>query len=132
MLADRRRTVSFPQMQRVVDRVLQLDPKIRFSAFFNEQGKIIVGGMREGVPTLEPDQSVTAKVFFQVVIAVSIAKEWERYYGNCHSVVLNYPKVRIILFPIDKMTAYGASMEPEVDNGIYADIFGILSEELSK
>ena len=46
-------------LQKLVDKIFQIDARIRYAAFANIDGFVLVGGMRKGVDSYDSDEDQT-------------------------------------------------------------------------
>jgi hypothetical protein len=53
--------------EKLCKKVGDLDPKIRFVGLLNEKGRLVVGGMREGIKSLE-DQTDDEMLYMELVL----------------------------------------------------------------
>lgn len=57
-----------------------IDPKIRFAGVINERGKLVAGGMRDGVEPLESEKD-DEMLFMELALRVRMRKEFDKQLG---------------------------------------------------
>ncbi len=67
-------------MVKLYDRVMKLDKRIRFAALVEDNGKILEGGMREGVEPLEPLEKTPQLI--RKLVAVQKAEDLAEFLGK--------------------------------------------------
>ncbi len=61
-------------------KIKESDPKIRFVGVINERGRLVAGGMKEGVKPLE-SQKEDDMLFMELALKVKMRKEFDRQLG---------------------------------------------------
>jgi hypothetical protein len=99
------------QLEKICNQVFKSDRKIRYVGILSETGRLIAGGMRKGVSSLEP-MSEDLRLMANLTIQLSTDKTWDRYFGNTQFTFIKREKVSIIVFHIgDKV--FLISTEPD-------------------
>jgi hypothetical protein len=96
---------------KLVEEVLSLDRAIRYCGVIDKEGKIIAGGMRKGVNSLEPS-SLEPKLITQLAILLGADKGWDAYLGKTDYFLIHKSKVNLALFPIAGFGGVLVSTEP--------------------
>jgi len=81
------------------DQIFAADSRVRYSVVLDEAGRVVAGGMRPGVKsveTLEHEQ----RVDFQVTILAGVIKTWSKVFGPASFVFFKHEKINLIVFPI--------------------------------
>jgi len=86
-----------PQVDKISNDVFKFDRRVRYAAILDESGRLISGGMRRGVPSLEP-QSEDLRLIAAVTIQLSTDKTWDRYFGKTQFTFIKREKVNILTF----------------------------------
>jgi hypothetical protein len=86
------------QDQKLIDRILSLSATIRYCSIIDENGGVILGGMKKGVDALEPE-SQEHKLITQLAILMGADKDWDVYLGKTDYFLIRKSKVNILLFP---------------------------------
>jgi hypothetical protein len=99
-------------LQSLVDRTFQIDPKIRYVAFADVNGLVLVGGMREGVRSYDSDEDQRLRTV-QRSLSGYMVSDWERIYGEYKFNVMGFQKLTLIQFPFDELML-NISTEPDI------------------
>jgi hypothetical protein len=87
------------QYEKVCTEMYKFDRRIRYAAILDETGRQIAGGMRRGIPSLEP-QSEDLRLIANITIQLSTDKTWDRYFGRSQYTFIKREKVNILTFSI--------------------------------
>ncbi len=99
------------QLEKISNDVFKFDRRIRYAAVLDESGRVISGGMRRGVPSLEP-QSEDLRLIATVTIQLSTDKTWDKYWGKTQFTFIKREKVNVITFNIENKLLL-VSTEPD-------------------
>lgn len=99
-------------LQRLVDKVFQIDARIRYAAFANIDGLVLVGGMREGVDSYDSDKDQRLGTIQRTLSGI-MAREWERNYGEYKFTVRSFLKLTLFQFPLNELVL-NISAEPDI------------------
>jgi hypothetical protein len=94
-------------------KVMGLDPKIRFAGLINEKGRLFVGGMREGIKSLE-DQKDSEMLYLELVLRAKMRREFDKVLGPVEFAMSYREKVIIMSFPVDNSVLL-ISAEKDID-----------------
>ncbi len=84
---------------------MNLDSKIRFVGVINARGKILAGGLRKGLKSLE-DPKDDEMLFTEVALRARMRKEFDNQLGKVRFAMSVRDKVIIMSFPIDDDILY--------------------------
>ena len=99
-------------LEKLCNLVFKSDRKIRYVGILDETGRLVAGGMRKGVSSLEP-MSEDLRLMANLTIQLSTDKTWDRYFGTTQYTFIKREKVSIIVFHIgDKV--FLISTEPDL------------------
>jgi len=87
------------QYEKVCAEMYKFDRRVRYAAILDETGRQIAGGMRKGIPSLEP-QSEDLRLIANITIQLSTDKTWDRYFGRGQYTFIKREKVNILTFSI--------------------------------
>jgi len=87
------------QYEKVCTEMYKFDRRVRYAAILDETGRQIAGGMRKGIPSLEP-QSEDLRLIANITIQLSTDKTWDRYFGLSQYTFMKIEKVSILTFTI--------------------------------
>jgi len=96
--------------------VMDLDPRIRFVGVINERGKLLGGGLREGLKSLE-EQKDDEMLFTEVALRARMRKEFDSQLGKVKFAMSVREKVVIMSFPISEREILYVSASTEIDYG---------------
>ena len=99
------------QLEKLCNQVFKSDRRIRYVGVLSDTGRLIAGGMRKGVSSLEP-MSEDLRLMANLTIQLSTDKTWDRYFGTTQFTLIKREKVTILVFHIgDKV--FLISSEPD-------------------
>jgi hypothetical protein len=87
------------QYEKVCTEMYKFDRRVRYAAILDEKGRQIAGGMRKGIPSLEP-QSEDLRLIANITIQLSTDKTWDRYFGRSQYTFIKREKVNILTFSV--------------------------------
>ncbi len=93
-------------------KIFAMHEKIRFVGILDDNGKLVAGGMREGLEPLE-DEIHEKRWFHQTAIRREMTTMFENIYGKVRYVFANRDKVKQLTFYIDDKILF-ISIQPEV------------------
>ena len=97
-------------------RIMDLDPKIRFVGVINERGKLLAGGLREGLKSLE-DPKDDEMLFTEVALRARMRKEFDAQLGKVKFAMSFRENVIIMSFPIADRDILYVSANTDLDYG---------------
>ena len=87
------------QYEKICTEMYKFDRRVRYAAILDETGRQIAGGMRRGIPSLEP-QSEDLRLIATITIQLSTDKTWDRFFGRSQYTFIKREKVNILTFSI--------------------------------
>lgn len=99
------------QYDKICNEAFKFDRRVRFASILDESGRTIAGGMRKGIPSLEP-QSEDLRLIANITIQLSTDKTWDKYFGKTQFTFIKREKLSMITFPLGKMLML-VSSEPD-------------------
>ena len=89
----------------ICERVFKIDGKIRSARVINNKGKLIAGGMRQGLRALE-DAKKDEMLFMELSLRVRMRHEFDEEFGPVEFslsyrgkvIVMSYPMIENVLF----------------------------------
>ena len=96
--------------------IMSLDPQIRFVGVINERGKLLAGGLREGLKSLE-DPKDDEMLFTEVALRARMRKEFDSQLGEVKFAMSVRDKVIIMSFPLSDGDILYVSADIGVDYG---------------
>ena len=85
---------------KLYDRLMRFDKQIRFAAVVDGRGRILEGGMREGVEPIEPLEK-TPHLIAQLVSALK-AEDLDEFFGKPEYSILIHEKITVFIFRVGK------------------------------
>ncbi|HJU14538.1 MAG TPA: DUF6659 family protein [Candidatus Nitrosotalea sp.] len=96
--------------------IMDLDPGLRFVGVINERGKLVAGGLREGLKSLE-DPKDDEMLFTEVALRVRMRREFDAQLGKVRFAMSVREKVIIMSFPISEKEILYVSAKTGIDYG---------------
>ena len=87
------------QYEKICTEMYKFDRRVRYAAILDETGRQVAGGMRRGIPSLEP-QSEDLRLIANLTIQLSTDKTWDGYFGRSQYTFIKREKVNILTFTI--------------------------------
>jgi len=84
---------------------MDLDPKIRFVGIINAKGRLVEGGMREGMEPLESSKD-REMLFMQLALRIKMRKEFDKQFGKVKFAMAYREKCIIMSFTLDDKILY--------------------------
>ena len=110
LLADKTR-----DYQNICDQIKKLD-KVRFAGVINERGKLIEGGLKDGIAPLSSEKD-DEMLFMELVLRVKMRQEFDKQLGKVKFAMALRDRVLEMSFPIDNYVLFVVS-ESDADYGI--------------
>lgn len=85
------------QWEKIITEVFKFDRRVRSASILDETGRQIAGGMKKGIPSLEP-QSEDLRLIANITIQLSTDKTWDRYFGKAQFTFIKREKLNILTF----------------------------------
>ena len=82
------------------DYILNLDSNIRFVGFIDDMGKLIYGGMRNGVISLE-HETESIKLYMEYALINKIHADFDTMLGKVVYSLTIREKIKILTFPLE-------------------------------
>lgn len=80
--------------------VMALDPRIRFVGLVNAKGRLVAGGMREGLKSLE-DVGDDEMLYMELVLRAKMRRDFDRVLGPVQFAMSYREKIVIMSFPLN-------------------------------
>jgi len=69
------------QWDKICNEIFKFDRRIRSATIMDMAGRTIAGGMRKGIPSLEP-QSEDIRLTANITIQLNQDRTWDKYFGR--------------------------------------------------
>ncbi len=99
----------------ICKKVFELDEKIRSARIINGKGKLVAGGMRQGLKSLE-DAKKDEMLFMELSLRVRMRHEFDEEFGKVEFSLSYRGKVILMSFPIEENVLF-VSSERQLDLG---------------
>jgi hypothetical protein len=99
----------------ICKKVFELDEKIRSARIINSKGKLVAGGMRQGLKSLE-DAKKDEMLFMELSLRIRMRHEFDEEFGKVEFSLSHREKVILMSFPIEENVLF-VSSERQLDLG---------------
>ena len=111
----------------ICERVFKIDGKIRSARVINNKGKLIAGGMRQGLRALE-DAKKDEMLYMELSLRVRMRHEFDEEFGPVEFSLSHRGKIILMSYPMTENVLF-VSTERQVDlNKIPFKILEIIKE----
>jgi hypothetical protein len=99
------------QWDKIITEIFKFDRRVRSAQILDQSGRQIAGGMKKGIPSLEP-QSEDIRLIAGITIQLNNDRTWDRYFGKSQFTCNKRERLNIMTFYLgDKLVL--ASAEPD-------------------
>ncbi len=99
------------QWDRICTEMFKFDRRVRSATILDPTGVQIAGGMRKGIPSLEP-QSEDLRLIANVTIQLNTDKTWDKYFGKNQFTFIKRERLNIMTFNLGSKLVM-VSSEPD-------------------
>ncbi len=99
---------------KLCNEIKELDHKIRFAGVINERGRLVAGGMKEGIEPLE-SRKEDEILFMELALKVKMRKEFDKQLGSVNFAMSLREKAIAMSFPIGNSDVLYVFDDPNVD-----------------
>ena len=104
------------ELEKICQKILKLDPKMRSARIINSRGHLMAGGMKKGIMSLEA-QKQDEMMFMELALRVRMRHEFDHEFGQVHFSLSYREKVIVMSFPLANDDVLLVSAEKELDFG---------------
>jgi len=97
----------------VCKKIMNLNSKIRFAGVINDRGKLVGGGMKDGIEPLE-SQKDDEMLYMELALRIRMRKEFDKQLGQVKFALAVREKALAMSFLIDSDILYVVA-EPDAD-----------------
>ncbi len=108
--------VDVEKLEKICQKIIKLDPKMRSARIINSRGHMISGGMKKGLLSLEA-QKQDEMMFMELSLRVRMRHEFDNEFGIVHFSMSYRDKVIVMSFPLTNDDVMLVSCEKEIDFG---------------
>ena len=104
------------ELEKICQKIIALDPKMRSARLINGRGHLTAGGMKGGLLSLEA-QKQDEMMFMELALRVRMRHEFDREFGEVHFSMSYRDKVIVMSFPLSNDDVMLLSCEKDIDFG---------------
>jgi uncharacterized protein DUF6659 len=104
--------MTYP-LDKLCFQIFKFDRRVRYAAALDDTGRIIAGGMRKGISSLEP-ASEDLRLMANLTIQIGTDKTWDQYFGKIQYTFVKREKVNMLIFGVGNNLML-ITTQPEVD-----------------
>ena len=104
------------ELEKICQKIIKLDPKMRSARFINNRGHLTAGGMKDGILSLEA-QKQDEMMFMELALRVRMRHEFDNEFGEVHFSMSYRDKVIVMSFPLTNDDVLLLSCEKEINFG---------------
>ena len=108
--------VNVAKLEKICQKIMDLDPKMRSARIINSRGHLVAGGMKKGTKSLE-EQKQDEMMFMELALRVRMRREFDAEFGQVHFSMSYRDKVIIMSFPLAGDDVLLTSGEKDIDFG---------------
>jgi hypothetical protein len=113
------------QFQKLCNNIFALNARIRFVGIIDRMGKLVAGGMRVGIRSMEED---SAKLYLDFALRSEMRKDFDAEFGKTIYSFSQRQKIKLASFPLDDNHILRLSLErKEPHNEIIEKVLKIIS-----
>jgi hypothetical protein len=105
--------MSYP-LDKLCIQVFKFDRRVRYAGVLDETGRLIAGGMRRGITSMEP-ASEDFRLMANLTIQIGTDKTWDQYFGGMQYTFVKREKVNMLTFYLGGKNAMMISTESDLD-----------------
>ena len=99
------------QFQKICESILEFHSGIRFAGIIDKMGKLVAGGMREGLRSMEHD---SAELYLEFALRSEMRKDFDKEFGKTIYSYSVRENVKLASFPLWQSHVLRISMERNV------------------
>ena len=104
------------ELEKICQKIIKLDPKMRSARFINSRGHLTAGGMKAGLLSLEA-QKQDEMMFMELALRVRMRHEFDQEFGEVHFSMSYRDRVIVMSFPLTNDDVLLISCEKSIDFG---------------
>ena len=116
----------------ICDEILALSPAVRSAIVIDKMGRLVAGGMRKGITSMEENDD-TQKLYGQFALRSVMREDFDEQFGRTVYSFSERERIKLASFPLDDQYIVRVSIEKEESdhNAIIDNILKIISNENS-
>jgi len=104
--------MTYP-IDRLCMQIFKMDRRIRHVSVLDDMGRVVAGGMRKGISSLEP-ASEDLRLMANITIQIGTDRTWDQYFGAAQFTFIKREKVNLLTFNMGRHYML-ISTEPDLD-----------------
>lgn len=104
------------ELEKLCQKIINLDPTMRSARIINSRGHLIAGGMKTGLLSLEA-QKQDEMMFMEIALRVRMRHEFDKEFGEVHFSMSYRDKVIVMSFPLTNDDVLLVSSEKDLNFG---------------
>ena len=105
--------VNVEKLEKICQKIIQLDSKVRSARIINNRGHLEAGGMRDGLVSLE-DQKQDEMLFMELALRVRMRHEFDKEFGEVNFSLSYRDRIVIMSFPLENDDVLLVSTEKDI------------------
>ena len=90
--------MTYP-LDKLCYQVFKFDRRVRYAGILDDTGRIIAGGMRKGISSLEP-ASEDLRLMANLTIQIGTDKTWDQYFGKIQYTLVKRERLNMLIFGV--------------------------------
>lgn len=103
---------SQEELEKICQKIIKIDLKVRSARIINSRGHLMAGGMRTGLQSLE-SQKQDEMMFMELALRVRMRHEFDKEFGEVHFSMSYRDKVIVMSFPLAEDGVLLVSLEKD-------------------
>lgn len=91
--------VSSAKYENLCESIFDLDQNIRFAGIIDKMGKLVAGGMRKGIESLEPKEE-RRKLYLEYALRTAMRQDFDSTFGRVIYTLTERERVKLASFPM--------------------------------
>jgi Family of unknown function (DUF6659) len=100
------------ELVKLCNDIIALGPTIRSALIINKMGKMLAGGMREGVKSME-DKTDSQQLYVEYALRSIMREEFDEEFGKTIYTFSEREKIKLASFPLEEKYILRVSIEKE-------------------
>ena len=120
------------KFDRICDEIFALSPAVRSAIVIDKMGRLVTGGMRKGITSME-EKDDSQKLYVQFALRSVMREDFDEQFGRTVYSFSERERIKLASFPLDDQYIMRVSIEKEESdhNAIIENILKIISNENS-
>ena len=106
--------INSEELEKICQRILGIDPKMRSARIINSRGHLVAGGMKKGFHSLE-EKTQDEMMFMELALRVRMRHEFDKEFGEVQFSMSYRDKILLMSYPLSNDDVCLVSSEKELD-----------------